>query len=106
MNPDNRYPISVHRPTPKPTALTVPVGVWKQGMCCIELPELAADDPDAPVPCVWSSTEAGARKLAEKAIKQHAAIAITRSSRELGKASWVQAQANAEQKRLAEGWSA
>ena len=106
MRPEDRYPISINRPVVRHTALTVPAGIWKQGMFCIELPELADRDPDAPVPCVWSSTEAGARKLAKQAIKQRKTVAKIAPQREIAKANWRQAQANAEQKQLAERWSA
>ncbi len=56
--------------TPPATEIQVPIGMWKGGMYCIEIPALT-HDKDAPTTKIWAHSQ----EEAETNVKKHLATA-------------------------------
>ena len=54
--------------TPPATEIQVPIGMWKGGMYCLEIPALT-HDKDAPMTKIWAHSKAEAELKAEMHIE-------------------------------------
>lgn len=88
---NNGFP-DISKPRPKATELLVPVGMWKGGMYCIEIPQIRLD-PNALVPKIWSHSKSEAEEQAREAIKNFQTMTKSLSIRDSRKADWKAKQA-------------